>query len=507
MDCESCGWAAAVVAVVSFGSFGVPIKSETCRRLNIDPLVFQTYKTVVCFLSSAVILAILGRPFRFTPWGIVSAIFWVPAGVGTVAAVKLAGLAVAIAVGNSLVALVSFTWGILIFHEPIHSISMACVGVMMMILGFCGMSYFSTRDRNNTDNGKPLPLSSPQQQQLTMSFHYEAPLETPTGSSCNGSIQTCPSSSESIELVEEARRQYRLCQEIHDFEAKTFRNNRHHSRTNGDHHHEIHNTQRQHLHLQDEKHDENSNIVGGLRHRQVHLVHHHSNEMVSSPTATHDKKTAMVLSPSVEDAIPAFPSPPPPSNAAFTFTDHHDPQPNDTFLVLAGGACKLTRRQVGIALSIFNGCWGGSILVPMKFCPDPTITRGVDFVWSFSIGAMLVTASLWLGRFLWNYAASGDSSLAYRSLPPLHLKEMWKPGGLSGLLWSTGNLFSILSVDYLGEGVGYCVVQASMLVSGLFGIFYFKEVKGMATISKWFLSALLTVSGILVLSYEHHDTS
>jgi Transmembrane family, TMEM144 of transporters len=94
---ESYGWAAAVVAMLSFGSFGVPIKSETCRRLDIDPLVFQSYKSVVCFLFAAMIMLATGHPFRFTPWGIVSATFWVPGGVATVAAVKLTGLAFAIA--------------------------------------------------------------------------------------------------------------------------------------------------------------------------------------------------------------------------------------------------------------------------------------------------------------------------------------------------------------------------------------------------------------------------
>jgi Transmembrane family, TMEM144 of transporters len=169
------------------------------------------------------------------------------------------------------------------------------------------------------------------------------------------------------------------------------------------------------------------------------------------------------------------------------------------------GNTKLSRRQVGIALAVFNGCYGGSIMVPLKFCPDPAITNGIGYVWSFSIGAMVVTTALWIIRYLWVLNETGSVKGAYQALPSLHLQEMWKPGGLSGLLWSIGNLFSILAVDYLGEGVGYCVCQASMLVSGLWGIFYFQEVKGAPIIFRWFLSALLTVSGILLLSYEHHE--
>jgi hypothetical protein len=157
-----------------------------------------------------------------------------------------------------------------------------------------------------------------------------------------------------------------------------------------------------------------------------------------------------------------------------------NPHPNDILFVIGSGCgdgdWKLSRRQVGIALAVLNGSWGGSILVPMKFCPDPTITTGIGYLWSFSIGAMLVNASMWIFRFLWLLVGTTTDTTncatnfrrrslqhAYESLPPMHIAEMWKLGGFAGLLWSIGNLFSILSVDFLGEGVGYCVVQASML--------------------------------------------
>ena len=45
---------------------------------------------------------------------------------------------------------------------------------------------------------------------------------------------------------------------------------------------------------------------------------------------------------------------------------------------------------------------------------------------------------------------------------------------------------------------------ATYEVSGLWGIFYFHEIQGAETITKWFLSALLTLLGIVLLSYEHH---
>lgn len=61
----------------------------------------------------------------------------------------------------------------------------------------------------------------------------------------------------------------------------------------------------------------------------------------------------------------------------------------------------------------------------------------------------------------------------------------------------------IISVTYLGQGVGYSFTQASMLISGLWGIFRFKEIEGHDRILKWLSSASVAVMGILWLSYEH----
>ena len=72
------GWMAALGAMLAFGSFSAPIKSDAARSVDIDPLVFQSYKTAMCFLTSWLILLIPGETFVFTPWGIVSGIFWVP---------------------------------------------------------------------------------------------------------------------------------------------------------------------------------------------------------------------------------------------------------------------------------------------------------------------------------------------------------------------------------------------------------------------------------------------
>ena len=71
---ESCGWVAAILAALSWGSFGVPIKGDAASTVNVDPLVMQSYKTIMCFLTCWLVIP-LGEPFSFTPWGIVSGTF------------------------------------------------------------------------------------------------------------------------------------------------------------------------------------------------------------------------------------------------------------------------------------------------------------------------------------------------------------------------------------------------------------------------------------------------
>ena len=93
--------------------------------------------------------------------------------------------------------------------------------------------------------------------------------------------------------------------------------------------------------------------------------------------------------------------------------------------------------------------------------------------------------------------------MAYNSLPSFYIKQMWFQGCLSGILYSGGNFMCIISVTFLGQGVGYSFTQCSMLISGLWGIYCFKEIEGRDRILKWMCSALLAVTGIIGLSYEH----
>ncbi len=48
---EITGLVSAALAAFCFGSYGVPMKGEAATRVDVDPLVFQTYKAVVVLVS------------------------------------------------------------------------------------------------------------------------------------------------------------------------------------------------------------------------------------------------------------------------------------------------------------------------------------------------------------------------------------------------------------------------------------------------------------------------
>jgi hypothetical protein len=48
---ELTGIIASFLAAISFGSYGVPMKGEAATRVDVDPLVFQSYKAVTVFVS------------------------------------------------------------------------------------------------------------------------------------------------------------------------------------------------------------------------------------------------------------------------------------------------------------------------------------------------------------------------------------------------------------------------------------------------------------------------
>eukprot|EP00591_Stephanopyxis_turris_P005682 CAMPEP_0195509698 /NCGR_PEP_ID=MMETSP0794_2-20130614/2560_1 /TAXON_ID=515487 /ORGANISM="Stephanopyxis turris, Strain CCMP 815" /LENGTH=387 /DNA_ID=CAMNT_0040636979 /DNA_START=64 /DNA_END=1224 /DNA_ORIENTATION=+ len=379
---DTCGWIAALISCLAFGTFGVPIKGKAANSVNIDPLVMQSYKTFMGFLTSWVVL-LMGRPFSFTPWGIVSGMFWVPAGTATIYGIRNAGLAVTLGLGSSLIVLVSFVWGIFIFDEAVTSIVGACFGIVFMMIGLWGMSYYSSSEVTTTPTHAAVPIGSIDEHEENdgSMWQYTALHLHQQGVGRGNDIQEDSQNLESIMECEEC--------------------------------------------------DDGPSFNHGKR-IQIHGTTANGNTTTSTSTI---------------------------SSTASCFGK------------------RLTRRQMGLGCAVFSGVWGGSIMVPMHF--SSSNTGGLGYVISFGIGASIITLLLWCIRFCYYLTLTTGGGCSSRSgynnafsdawsmLPSFHLRIMWLPGFTAGAIWSIGNIASMVSVEYLGEGVGYSVTQSSLLVSGL----------------------------------------
>jgi len=99
---------------------------------------------------------------------------------------------------------------------------------------------------------------------------------------------------------------------------------------------------------------------------------------------------------------------------------------------------QLTEFQLGILCAAFDGIWAGTMMVPLKFSGPET--KGLQYVISFGIGAMIITIFLWFLRFVYYLVTFKSVHVAYAALPSFHINVMWRPGALAGLLWSIGEI-------------------------------------------------------------------
>ena len=80
-------------------------------------------------------------------------------------------------------------------------------------------------------------------------------------------------------------------------------------------------------------------------------------------------------------------------------------------------------------------------------------------------------------------------------------RTLWA-GLVSGNVWNFGNLCQVIAQSYYGlpYAIAYPIFQASLVASGLLGIYVFNEIRGNAAICFFFLSAIIVVVGAGLLA-------
>ena len=79
-------------------------------------------------------------------------------------------------------------------------------------------------------------------------------------------------------------------------------------------------------------------------------------------------------------------------------------------------------------------------------------------------------------------------------------KRLTVYGLLSGVIWNLGNLLSIFAISQLGLAKGFPIAQSAVLISTLWGIFYFREIRKPKEIIQVLFGAVVLLIGIVVLT-------
>jgi hypothetical protein len=438
---DTCGWIAALIALFAAGTYGVPIKETMYQITDLNPFVFQTYKVIIFFLVSMTAVVLLDIPIRMTfYYGTLSGFLWVCGGTGGIVAVRYAGLATAVGTWASVMICINFTWGILVFHEPVVNMYNTLSAFVLLALGLLGMSTYG-----DPSNSKPTNVVIGNNVNTTalIGDHHERNLIV---QSANDDIDSGT---------------YKKDLDIPDRSSPSRKNTlsigsaRHRSYSDDE----------------DEESSENAVTSTLLKQRKVNVKE-----------TCNDDETSVTESDSISSLH---------SNAAVslsTATTH-----SETHVRLCGSVF-VTKRVAGIMAALFNGFMSGSSLIPMHFAKRSGGWGGLNYLISFSTGSMISCAAIWMIYFFIlmirqhrsnkkssntstsisnamiseeTEAASSFLSIVQQAaskMPDAHWKVLWKPGLAAGLLNAIGMVGSVLAVTYLGQGVGNSVIQCKIIV-------------------------------------------
>lgn len=407
---DACGFAAALLGSLCYGTYGVPLKL-TANVVDTHPLVLQSYKTTVCFLLSWTVL-LFGPTLQWTSYGIIAGLLWVCGGTFGCVAVLYAGIAVAVGTWAGVIVLVNFVVGILIFHEPVQSLGGTVGAFSFLSLGLIGMTKFASPPSSTQLPSPPSPKSVD-----------------------DGLMELVV-----VEQKEKSEEQVSL--------------------------------------VQRKRGEEEGNASDAAPHSSSPTLIAAQGEGVlsdvdrESPKVMDDDDDEIVLGKSLGGPV----------------------------VHICGQT--VTRRQAGVVCAVLNGLLSGSSLVPLHYAKRDGFTDMSYFV-SFSSGAIIANSMLWIFYFLFQCAAKeGNAFKAWEQMPSLHFAKLWKKMILAGILLSGGQFGAILATSSLGQAVGNSLIQSKILVSGVWGLCVFREMKDRAAVTKWFLSALLSLASILWLTYE-----
>lgn len=159
------------------------------------------------------------------------------------------------------------------------------------------------------------------------------------------------------------------------------------------------------------------------------------------------------------------------------------------------GSQNAKHRLLGCGLALLTGVFGGSVNAPSALTKIyGTPLNGIETLPSFGLGAMVVGLLVPLVYF------KCVDTTAFTLTGGVHFKTLWLPGLISGTVWNVGNICSVYANAAISFAVAQPLMQCALLVSGILGIFVFKEIKGVKRIVTFFAFAGVLLGGAVLLA-------
>ena len=450
---DACGFLAAFCGSLCYGSYGVPIK--TTKDVPAHPLILQTYRTVFVFGASMVLVRLLEEP-QLTAYGMFAGCLEVCGGMAGIMAIRNAGIALSIGTWASVMIVVNFFWGIVIFQEPVQSLTGTTGAFCMLGMGLIGMtrnsSLSSSSSPTNDNNGRIKDAESV----FVFDVREKDVLTEPL------LLEKLPQKSIPLRRSGSSPKK----------------------------------NKKRKLQRMSESFDSESGL--SLSTRQ--LVARKRGDESRDDGETSFSHPAPLSLPIVID-LPTTPSMEKKEKRASGLDS------SKVAINICSRSLFFTKRQIGIGCAVLNGVFGASALVPLHYAKQQGFTD-FSYFFSFTSGCMVANTALWLFYFVIQCLCCSDPSRrgsiskTWQGMPRWHVKELWFKLLVAGLLYTGGMFGSILATSSLGQAVGNSLIQSKILISGLWGICCFQEIKDRRSITNWFLSATVSVASILWLSYE-----
>lgn len=151
---------------------------------------------------------------------------------------------------------------------------------------------------------------------------------------------------------------------------------------------------------------------------------------------------------------------------------------------------------LGVVVAVISGASYGTTMVPKVLSREENST-GLCYGFCFGMGVGVFTLLVLIFYFIINF-------LRGKGIPALHLRVVLLPAMAAGFISNMGTVASIYATVNLGLTVGFPLTQMAVLVSGLWGLFLFKEMTRWNAIGAFFVSGVVLIGGAALLAVFAH---